>query len=218
MQATSRYLDARGSTGHCRADGYRDRIATQRRDEFRQISAMTVVTIIVMTAYALSAPVYDRRTHAIDPPSAAGFDWMLPLLIVASVIGTWFAWVVLVERRWPWPIGKRSERDRRSDTAWTAVPAIAAWVVAQFIRSSWTPASGVYFRGRERAVPRCLHSGRSGPRSRALHPLLVDRARSQSPDRIRRPTPPARRACLARGDSTGGLNGRSCNIRRRAWP
>ena len=70
---------------------------------------------------------------------------MLPLLIVASVIGTWFAWVVLVERRWPWPIGKR--RDRLPDTAWTAVPAIAAWVVAQFIRSSWTPASGVYFRG-----------------------------------------------------------------------
>ena len=120
-------------------------LATQRRDEFRQISAVTVVTIIVMTAYALSAPVWIGERTPTDPPSAAGFDWMLPLLIVASVIGTWFAWVVLVERRWPWPIGKR--RDRQPDTAWTAVPAIAAWVVAQFIRSSWTPASGVYFRG-----------------------------------------------------------------------
>lgn len=122
-------------------------LATQRRDEFRQISAMTVVTIIVMTAYALSAPVHIGERTPLDPPSAAGFDWMLPLLIVASVIGTWFAWVVLVERRWPWPIGKRSGRDRQSETWWTVVPAIAAWVVAQMIRSSWTPASGVYFRG-----------------------------------------------------------------------
>jgi hypothetical protein len=108
---------------------------------------MTIVTIIVMTAYALSAPVSISERTPVDPPSAAGFDWILPLLIVASVIGTWFAWVVLAERRWPWPVGKR--RDRRSDTAWTAIPAIAAWVVAQFIRASWTPASGVYFRGED---------------------------------------------------------------------
>ena len=118
-------------------------LATQRRDEFRQINAMAIVTIIVMTAYALSAPVWVGERSPIDPPSAAGFDWMLPLLIIASVIGTWLVWAVLVERRSP--IAKR--RDRRPDTAWTAVPAIAAWVVAQFIRSSWTPASGVYFRG-----------------------------------------------------------------------
>ena len=110
---------------------------------------MTVVTIIVMTAYALSAPVSITERRPVDPPSAAGFDWMLPLLIVASVVGTWLAWVVLVERRWPWPIGKRSERDRQSETWWTAMPAIAAWVVAQIIRSSWTPASGVYFRGED---------------------------------------------------------------------
>ena len=122
-------------------------VAIQRRDEFRKLSAMTVVTIIVMTGYALSAPVHVDERTPLEPSSAAGFDWMLPLLIVASVIGTWFAWVVLVERRWPWPIGKRSERDRRSETWWTAVPALTAWVVAQFIRSSWTPASGVYFRG-----------------------------------------------------------------------
>jgi hypothetical protein len=106
---------------------------------------MTVVTIIVMTTYALSAPVSISERTPVDPPSAAGFDWILPLLIVASVIGTWFAWVVLVEHRWPWPIG--TGRDRQSDTAWTAIPLIAAWVVAQFVRSTWTPASGVYFRG-----------------------------------------------------------------------
>ena len=120
-------------------------LATQRRDEFRQISVVTIVTIIVMTAYALSAPVSVSERTPVDPPSAAGFDWKLPLLIVASVFGTWFAWVLVVERRRPWPIGKR--RDRQPDTAWTAIPAIGAWVVAQFIRSSWTPASGVYFRG-----------------------------------------------------------------------
>lgn len=120
-------------------------LATQRRDEFRELSAAIIVTIIVMTAYALSAPVHIDERTPFEPPSAEGFDWILPLLFVVTAIGTWYTWVVLVERRWPWPIGKR--RDRQPDTAWTAIPLIAAWVVAQFIRSTWSPASGVYFRG-----------------------------------------------------------------------
>ena len=98
--------------------------------------------MLVVTAYGLSAPTRREERTPVDPFGGPGFDWTLLLLVIGAFVGTVLAWIILVERRRPWPFGER--RADRPESAWAILPFPTAWLITELITSSWGQASGLY--------------------------------------------------------------------------
>jgi hypothetical protein len=118
--------------------------AIDARDQFRELGAAIVVTMLAVTWYGLNAPTRIEERTATSPIQDPVFDWLPILLIAGAFFGTWLAWVIVVERRLPWPFGER--RKLPPGSAWAAIPNAIAFL-ASLVVSSWMPsASGTYFR------------------------------------------------------------------------
>jgi hypothetical protein len=111
----------------------REAPALRRRDEVREIASGSLLAIVVIVAWSIVAPV---RIEIVDPFQR---DWgeVLPsLLFGIALMAGLVGWILLVERRRPWPMAPPAGR-----TSWFVwiVFVLAVTFTSAWARQNWPP-------------------------------------------------------------------------------